>query len=119
TILQKRERYREVFAKFDPAAVARFTPARVERLLLDPGIVRNRAKVKGTVTNAQRFLAVQREFGSFAKYLRGFNGDAADALSKDLKHRGFTFVGPTIMYAFMQAIGMRDDHQPGCWRARK
>jgi DNA-3-methyladenine glycosylase I len=117
TILQKRDRYREVFAKFDPTAVARFTPARVERLLLDPGIVRNRAKVTGTVANAKRFLAVQREFGTFAAYLRGFDADGAEALSRDLKRRGFTFVGPTIMHAFMQAVGMRDDHQPGCWRA--
>jgi len=117
TILAKRDRYREVFAQFEPAVVARFTPARVERLLADPGIVRNRLKVAGTVRNAKHFLEVQREFGSFAKYLRGFAGSKkADALSLDLKKRGFTFVGPTIMYAFMQAVGMVNDHERSCWK---
>jgi DNA-3-methyladenine glycosylase I len=116
TILAKRERYRSVFARFDPARVARFTAARVERLLEDPGIVRNRLKVEGTVTNAKRFLAVQREFGSFAKYLTSFASPTADAISLDLKKRGFTFVGPTIIYAFMQAVGMVNDHERRCWR---
>ena len=120
TILVKREHYREVFAKFDPARVARFTPARVGRLLADPGIVRNRLKVAGAVTNAKRFLEVQREFGSFAAYLRGFAGaTTGDALSRDLKKRGFTFVGPTIMYAFMQAVGMVNDHERSCWKWKK
>lgn len=119
TILAKRDRYREVFARFDPALVARFTLARVERLLADPGIVRNRLKVAGTVRNAKRFLEVQREFGTFAKYLRGFAGAKADALSLDLKKRGFTFVGPTIMYAFMQAVGMVNDHERSCWKWNK
>jgi len=134
TILNKRERYREVFAEFDPEKVARFTPARIEKLLLDPGIVRNRLKVAGTVKNAKAFLAVQREFGSFAKYVWPFVGDRpivntvrkpgdvpattaiSDALAKDLKKRGFTFVGSTIVYAFMQAVGMVDDHLTGCVR---
>jgi DNA-3-methyladenine glycosylase I len=116
TILVKRERYREVFARFDPVRVARFTPARVKRLLADPGIVRNRLKVAGTVTNAKRFLDVQREFGSFANYLRSFGKITADTLSQDLKKRGFTFVGPTIMYAFMQAVGIVNDHERRCFR---
>jgi DNA-3-methyladenine glycosylase I len=116
TILAKREHYRSVFAKFDPLKVARFTPARVERLLEDPGIVRNRLKVAGTVTNAKSFLAVQREFGSFAKYLKSFGTPTAGEISLDLKKRGFTFVGPTIIYAFMQAVGMVNDHERRCWR---
>ncbi len=134
TILNKRDHYREVFAGFDPEKVARFAPARVEKLLLDPGIVRNRLKVAGAVKNAKAFLAVQREFGSFAKYAWGFVDDEpivnaprksgevpattelSDALAKDLKKRGFTFVGSTIVYAFMQAVGMVDDHLVGCTR---
>lgn len=132
TILRKRERYRTVFAGFDPARVARFTPARIERLLEDSGIVRNRAKVESTVTNARAFLRVQRELGSFDAYLWRFVGgmplrrrrrSAADVpatssqaqvLSKDLRARGFRFVGPTICYAFMQAVGMVDDHLVEC-----
>lgn len=132
TILRKRESYRKAFAGFDPAKVARFTPAKVAKLLADPGIVRNRLKVAGTVKNAKAFLAVQKEFGSFDAYVwrfvggkpkvnrpRSMNGVPAtspesDALSKDLKKRGFTFVGSTIMYAFMQAVGMVDDHIAGC-----
>ena len=138
TILRKRERYREVFCDFDPARVARMTPARIDKVLQDPGIIRNRAKVESTVSNAKAFLAVQREFGSFDKYVWSFVGgkplerrpqtlsdlpaesDESHALSKDLKKRGFRFVGPTIMYAFMQAVGMVNDHLPGCaQRARK
>ncbi|MBL0141060.1 MAG: DNA-3-methyladenine glycosylase I [Betaproteobacteria bacterium] len=132
TILAKRANYRRLFAEFDPAKVARFTPARVEKLLLDPGIVRNRLKVVGTVKNAKAFLAVQKEFGSFDSFVRGFVGGApivnrrksmrdvpvstpvSDALSKDLKKRGFTFVGSTITYAFMQAVGLVDDHLVAC-----
>jgi DNA-3-methyladenine glycosylase I len=132
TILAKRENYRRLFAGFDPAKVARFTPARVEKLLLDPGIVRNRLKVEGTLKNAKAFLAVQKEFGSFDEYVWRFVGgrpivnrpkdlkgvpattSESDALSKDLKKRGFTFVGSTIMYAFMQATGLVDDHVTGC-----
>ena len=132
TILAKRGNYRRLFADFDPAKVARFTPARVEKLLGDAGIVRNRLKVEGTVRNAMAFLAVQKEFGSFDAYVWRFVGGRpivnrpsagsgvpatspeSDALSKDLKKRGFTFVGSTIMYAFMQATGLVDDHIVGC-----
>ena len=134
TILKKREAYRKAFAGFDPAAVARFTPARVERLLRDPGIVRNRLKVASTVGNARAFLAVQDEHGSFDTYVWGFVGHAprvnrrrsiedvpartaeSDALSRDLLRRGFKFVGSTICYAFMQAVGMVDDHTVDCFR---
>ena len=137
TILKKRDAYREAFAEFDPAKVARFTPARVERLLQDPGIVRNRLKVDSTVTNAKAFLAVQREFGSFDVYVWGFVNGApivnrrrtlkdlpartpeSDALSRDLSKRGFRFVGSTICYAFMQAVGLVDDHAADCFRSRK
>ena len=136
TILKKRDRYREVFAGFDVARVARFDRRRIERLLLDPGIVRNRLKVAGAVRNAKAFLAVQAEHGSFDSYLRPFVGGRplqpgrrsirdcpattpeSDALSKDLGRRGFTFVGSTICYAFMQACGLVDDHVAGCFRAR-
>jgi DNA-3-methyladenine glycosylase I len=132
TILAKRDNYRRAFAEFDPAKVARFTAARVAKLLEDPGIVRNRLKVAGTVTNAQAFLAVQKECGSFDAYVWRFVGGKprvnrprkmgevpastpeSDALSKDLKKRGFTFVGSTIMYAFMQATGLVDDHLVDC-----
>jgi len=132
TILAKRENYRRLFADFDPVKVARFTPAKVEKLLLDAGIVRNRLKVEGTVKNAKAFLAVQKEFGSFDAYVWRFvdgkpirnrpkttksvpaTTAESDALSKDLKKRGFTFVGSTIMYAFMQATGLVDDHIVGC-----
>jgi DNA-3-methyladenine glycosylase I len=132
TILRKRAAYRKAFADFDPARVARFTPARVEKLMGDAGIVRNRLKIEGTVKNARAFLAVQKEFGSFDAYVWRFVGGKpirnprrsmkdvpattaeSDALSKDLKKRGFTFVGSTIMYAFMQACGLVDDHIAGC-----
>jgi DNA-3-methyladenine glycosylase I len=132
TILKKRDNYRRLFADFDAAKVARFTPARVEKLLLDPGIVRNRLKVEGTVTNAKAFLAVQKECGSFDAYAWRFVGGKpllarrrsmkdvpastpeSDAFSRDLKKRGFTFVGSTIMYAFMQAVGMVNDHLETC-----
>jgi DNA-3-methyladenine glycosylase I len=137
TILTKRANYRRLFADFDAARVARFTPARVERLLADPGIVRNRLKVEGTVRNARAFLAVQQEFGSFDAYVWQFvdgrplqsrwrtlrevpaRTALSDALSKDLKRRGFTFVGSTIMYAFMQATGLVNDHLAGCFRRRE
>jgi DNA-3-methyladenine glycosylase I len=132
TILAKRANYRRLFADFDPAKVARFTPEKVEKLMLDAGIVRNRLKIEGTVRNAKAFLAVQKEFGSFDKYVWRFVGGhpkvnrprsskgvpatspESDSLSKDLKKRGFTFVGSTIMYAFMQATGLVDDHIAGC-----
>ena len=137
TILNKRENYRKAFAGFDPAKVARFTPARVEKLMLDAGIVRNRLKIESTVTNAKAFLAVQREFGSFDRYIWQFvggkpiqgrrkrSGDVpastpeSDAMSKDLKRRGFRFVGTTICYAFMQATGMVNDHLMTCFRYSK
>jgi DNA-3-methyladenine glycosylase I len=136
TILRKRRRYREVFAGFDPARVARFTPARVARLLADPGIVRHRQKIESTIANARVFLAIQREFGTFDRYLWGFVDGAplvnarrslrdipartsvSDALSRDLKHRDFKFVGSTICYAFMQAVGLVNDHTIECARYR-
>jgi DNA-3-methyladenine glycosylase I len=137
TILRKRPDYRRCFADFDPARVARFTPARVERLLRDPGIVRNRLKVESTVQNARAFLRVQEEHGSFDRYLWGLvegaplvghrraMGDIpsrtpqSDALSKELKRRGFRFVGTTICYAFMQAVGLVNDHTVDCFRYRE
>jgi DNA-3-methyladenine glycosylase I len=134
TILKKRENYRRAFADFDPAKVARFDGKRVEKLLADPGIVRNRLKVAGAVRNARAFLAVQKEFGSFDAYVWRFVGGApivnrrrslkeipprtaeSDAMSKALLKRGFTFVGSTICYAYMQAVGMVNDHEVGCFR---
>ena len=134
TILTKRAGYKKLFADFDPQKVARFTKKRVEKLLLDPAIVRNRLKVESTVSNARAFLKVQEEFGSFSDYIWGFvdgkpiqnnfrkDGDVpatspeSDALSKDLKKRGFRFVGSTIIYAHMQATGMVNDHVTGCFR---
>jgi DNA-3-methyladenine glycosylase I len=136
TILNKREGYRRAFAGFDPAKVARFTPARVEKLLEDSGIVRNRAKVESTVSNARLVLALQRESGSFDSWIWQFVGGSpivnrrrslsdipaaspeSDAMSKALKKRGFRFVGSTICYAFMQATGMVSDHEVSCWRSR-
>jgi len=134
TILNKREGYRQAFANFDPLKVARFSEKRIEKLLLDPAIVRNRLKVRSAVTNAKAFLKVQKEFGSFCAYIWDFvggkpiqsgfkkDGDVpatspeSDVLSKDLKKRGFKFVGSTIMYAHMQATGMVNDHVVGCFR---
>jgi DNA-3-methyladenine glycosylase I len=114
TILKKREAYRRAFARFDPRRVARFTAARVRRLLRDDGIVRHRGKIEATVANARAFLAVQREFGRFDRYIWRFA--SAAEMSRDLRTRGFRFVGPTICHAFMQAAGMRDDHEPRCFR---
>jgi DNA-3-methyladenine glycosylase I len=134
TILKKRDGYRRAFAGFVPEKVARFGPADVERLLADPGIVRNRLKVESAVTNAQAFLKVQEEFGSFDSYVWRFvdgetiqnrwsniaeipaKTEVAERLSKDLKRRGFRFVGPTIVYAHMQATGMVNDHTVECFR---
>ncbi|MDH3860500.1 MAG: DNA-3-methyladenine glycosylase I [Gammaproteobacteria bacterium] len=134
TILNKREGYRKLFAGFDPEKVARFTKRRVEKMLLDPSIVRNRLKVESAVTNAKAFLAIQNEFGAFSDYIWGFvdgkpiqnkfrkdsdvpaTSPESDALSKDLKKRGFRFVGSTIIYAHMQATGMVNDHVTGCFR---
>jgi len=134
TILKKRPGYRRSFANFDPAAVARFSPSKIERLLQDPGLVRNRLKIESAVSNARALLQVQREFGSFDAYVWRFVGgepkqngwrvfrqvpattSESDALSKDLKRRGFRFVGSTICYAFMQAVGMVNDHLTTCFR---
>ena len=134
TILSRREGYRKAFADFDPAKVARFTKKRIEKLLTDTGIIRNRLKIAAAVTNAQAFLDVQEEFGSFDDYIWGFvdgrtiqnrrktlkelpaTTAESDALSKDLKGRGFRFVGSTIMYAHMQAVGMVNDHLVSCFR---
>jgi DNA-3-methyladenine glycosylase I len=134
TILRKRTAYRRAFAEFDPAGIAGFTDAILERLMQDKGIVRNRLKIWSTRDNACALLSVQKEFGSFDSYLWPFVGGSpevnrrstlaevpavtreAEALSRDLKRRGFRFVGPTIMYAFMQAVGMVDDHLETCWK---
>jgi DNA-3-methyladenine glycosylase I len=136
TILNKREGYRQAFAGFDPAEVARFGPRDVERLLGDPGIVRNRLKIESTVNNAARVLEVQEEVGSLDAYLWAFvdgrpivnafrkvdeipaETDLSRAISKDLKRRGFRFVGPTSIYAFMQSAGLVDDHTVDCFRYR-
>jgi DNA-3-methyladenine glycosylase I len=137
TILKKRDAYRQAFDQFDAAKIARYREAKIEKLLANAAIVRNRLKIKGAVQNAQACLAVAREFGSFANYLWEFTGGEpiqnarqtlkdmpprtplSDAMSKDLKKRGFTFVGPTICYAFMQATGMVNDHLVTCFRYRQ
>jgi len=134
TILNKRDGYRKLFAEFDPQKVARFTARRIDKILLDPAVVRNRLKVESAVTNARAFLAVQEEFGNFSDYIWGFvdgrpvqnkfkrDGDIpatsaiSDTLSKDLRKRGFKFVGSTIMYAHMQATGLVNDHVVDCFR---
>ena len=134
TILKKRTAYRRAYLGFDPRKVAKFDATRKRALMADAGIVRNRAKIEASVVNARCFLAVQEEFGSFARYAWGFVGgkpvvnrrrgirdipprtQASDALSKDLKKRGFKFVGTTILYAFMQAVGMVNDHEVTCFR---
>lgn len=132
-VLRKRDGYRRAFRDFAPAAVARFTAARVEKLLADPGIVRHRGKIEAVIGNARCVLDIQREAGSFAHWVWAFvdhkplvvrhgAGEAAkraaDALSKALRKRGFRFVGPTTMYAFMQAAGLIDEHAQDCWRAK-
>ena len=134
TILRKRDAYRAAFDRFDPAAVARYGEKKRLALLANPGIVRNRLKVEAAVVNARAFLAVQKEFGSFDRYVWAFVGGRprqnawkalkdvpartpeSDALSKDLKRRGFKFVGSTICYAFIQAVGLVNDHLVGCFR---
>jgi DNA-3-methyladenine glycosylase I len=136
TILGKRENYRRAFAGFDPRKVAAFDARKMRALLADPGIVRNRLKLRGAVQNARAFIEVQKTFGSFDAYIWRFVGgrplrrrprrmadvparsEASDAMSRDLRRRGFTFVGSKICYAFMQAVGMVDDHLRDCWRAR-
>ena len=136
TILHKRENFRAAFNNFDPEMIARYSEKDQARLLDDVGIIRNRLKIKATITNAQAFLAIQKEFGSFDKYiwrftdyktLKGIQADTwetlrtscseSDTMSKDLKARGFKFVGTTICYAFMQAVGMVDDHLTWCFRS--
>jgi len=119
TILAKRENYRKAFDGFDFAKVARYDANKKKKLLLNEGIVRNRAKIEATVVNARCVLALRKEYGSFSRYVWGFAGKGAEALSKDLKKRGFNFVGPTIMYAFMQAVGMVNDHQKSCFRYKE
>ena len=114
TILQKRENYRKAFAGFDPKKVARFSSGNLQSLMRNEGIVRNRLKIQSTRTNAVAFLAVQKEFGSFDAYIWRFKD--AKLMSKDLLKRGFRFVGPTICYAFMQAVGMVNDHAKDCFR---
>jgi len=134
TILNKRENYRKAFDGFDPARVARYDRRKIERLLRDPGIVRNKLKIASAVGNAKAFLQVQNKFGSFDVYIWQFvegkprvnspksmkqvpaRTPESDAMSKDLKKRGFKFVGSTICYAFMQAVGMVNDHVVGCFR---
>ena len=137
TILKKRAGYRKAFADFDPVKVARFTEAKLEKILLDPGIVRNRLKVYATVNNAKRFLEVQKEFGSFDTYIWSFVNNKpiinkwkslkevpattkeSDSLSKDLLKRGFKFVGSTVIYAHMQACGLVNDHIVDCFRHKQ
>ena len=135
-VLNKREGYRRAFSQFDPEKVARYTKAKIDKLVADPGIIRNRLKIKSAVTNANALLKVQEEFGSFDKYAWRFVGGKprqnswktlrqippttpeSDALSRDLKQRGFKFVGPTVIYAHMQAVGMVNDHLVDCFRYR-
>ena len=136
TVLKKRENFRAAFAGFDANKVARFDQTKVEELMGDAGIIRNRLKIEAAVNNARRFKEVQKEFGSFDKYVWGFTGGKtvvnkpralgdlpatsalSDAMSKDMGARGFKFRGSTICYAFMQAVGMVDDHVAGCWRKK-
>lgn len=136
-VLNKREGYRRAFSEFDPTKVARYTGKHIQKLLLDPGIIRNRQKIEAAVRNAGAFLAIQEEFGSFDAYSWRFVGGQAkvnrwkvmsqipaissesDAFSKDLKHRGFSFVGSTVIYAHMQAVGMVNDHLIDCFRYRE
>ncbi|MDH3627727.1 MAG: DNA-3-methyladenine glycosylase I [Acidobacteriota bacterium] len=134
TVLRKRDRYREQFRQFDPAVVAAFGKADVQRMMADPGVIRNRAKLESAIDNARVFLKIRDEFGTFSKYLWGFvdgqpiihrrrrpkdvpaKTPLAESLSKDLKTRGMRFVGPTILYAYMQSVGMVNDHLVDCFR---
>ena len=133
TILKRRNGYKKAFANFDPKKVAKFTSKQQQKLLKDAGIIRNRLKIKSAVQNARAFLKIQKEFGSFDKYIWGFtNGKVikwkskktpaattklSDEISKDLKKRGFNFVGSTIVYAYLQAVGIVNDHFNGCYKA--
>lgn len=134
TILRKRENYRQAFDAFDPQSIARYDQAKIDSLLQNPGIIRNKLKIRSAIQNAQAFLRIQEEFGSFNKYIWGFTNHQpvinswtqmnqipastplSEAISKDLKKRGFNFVGPTIVYAHMQATGMVNDHVVTCFR---
>src|SRR5882672_1426336 len=136
-VLGKREGYRRAFSEFDPQKVARYTGKRIDKLTLDPSIIRNRMKIEAAVRNARAFLAIQDEFGSFDSYCWRFvdgrprlnrwktmknipaTSPESDAFSKDLKKRGFSFVGPTVIYAYMQAVGMVNDHLVDCFRYRE
>ncbi len=130
TILKKREAFRKAFDNFEPAVVAAYGPAKLEALMSDPGIVRNRRKIEATVQNAKVFLNIQKEFGSFDRYLWGFtqgqvilniddavraSSELSDRISADLKRRGMKFVGTVILYSFLQAVGVVNDHETGCW----
>jgi len=137
TVLRKREGYRRAFSEFNPEKVARYTERRVEKLILDPAIIRNRMKIESAIRNARAFLAIQKELGSFDAYCWRFvdgrpkrnrwkatgeipaTSPESDAFSADLKRRGFSFVGSTVMYAHMQAVGMVNDHLVGCFRYRE
>ena len=137
TVLHKRENYRKLFADFDPAKVAKLGKSKIEKLLLNPGIIRNRLKIEAAVNNARRFLEIQKEFGSFSHYIWGFmenrtqvNGwrtlkelpaktSESDRLSQDLKKRGFKFLGSTVLYSHMQAVGIVNDHVTACFRHRE
>jgi DNA-3-methyladenine glycosylase I len=137
TILRKRENFRKAFDDFDYKKIAKYNQKKIDSLLLDAGIIRNKLKVNATITNAQSFMKIQEEFGSFSKYIWGFvdgkpiknkfkslnempaNTPLSDALSKDLKQRGFKFVGSTVVYAHMQATGMVNDHEVGCFRYKE
>ena len=137
TILKRRDTYREAFDNFIPEKVARYTAKKIEKLLQNPGIIRNKLKVNSAVTNAKAFLDIQKEFGSFDKYIWQFTGNKtiqnkwkslkeipaktaeSDAMSKDLKKRGFSFVGSTICYAYMQSVGMVNDHTTDCFRYKE
>jgi len=137
TVLNKRENYRKLFAGFDPVKVAKFGKTKIKALLQDAGIIRNRLKIEAAINNASRFLEIQKEFGSFSNYIWGFTGgstkvnawktlkdlpaktSASDRLSEDLKKRGFKFVGSTVIYSHMQAVGMINDHVITCFRYRE
>jgi DNA-3-methyladenine glycosylase I len=137
TILKKRENYRRAYDGFDPVKVAGYTEAKKQKLLADPGIVRNRLKIEASINNAARFLEIQKEAGSFSEYIWGFTGgkpvrnkwkelsqlparsELSDALAKDLKRRGFKFLGSVIMYSHLQATGVINDHVTGCFRYRE
>lgn len=137
TILKRREGYRKAFSNFDPIKVSKYSSKHVEKLLDNPEIIRNRLKINSAINNAKQFLKIQNEFGSFDKYVWGFvnnkpinnkfkkhsdlpaSSSISEKMSKDLRMRGFNFVGPTICYAFMQAIGMVNDHTYGCFKYKK